>query len=193
MVKSKISRVAPAFSLIEVIMGITVLTLVITAIGVLAITSIRANQGNINRLTAYYLAQEGVEGFRNMRDSNWLQNHAWNKGANFGAAIDGWGVNFDEEGYYRIDYLADAQKADPAPWSLSYLGGLSEDSGAGSTVRAQSLLEGTVYGRYVELRQNEAHSDDWMEVTAVVFWQDHGREQEVRVSGELTDWREGPL
>lgn len=187
MLKSKISRIAPAFSLIEVIVGITVLTLVITAIGVLAITSIRANQGNINRLTAYYLAQEGVEGFRNMRDSNWLQNHAWNKGANF------WGNGFDQEGYYWIEYLATAQATDPAPWSLGFLEGLNEGSGVLAEVREKSLLEGTIYGRYIELLQNEAHSDDWMEVTSVVFWQDHGREQEVRVSAELTDWREGPL
>lgn len=181
-----------AFSLIEVIVGITVLTLVIVAIGVLAITSLRANQGNIYRLTAYYLAQEGVEGFRNMRDSNWLQNHAWNGGANFGG-MSGWGVDFDQEGYYWIEYRTDAQETDPAPWKISYLGGFSEDSAVLANVRAQTAIPETVYGRYVEVRYNDAHPTDWVEVTAVVFWQDHGREQEVKVSTELTDWREGPL
>ena len=30
-----------------------------------------------NKLTAYYLAQEGIENVRNQRDNNWLQSKNW--------------------------------------------------------------------------------------------------------------------
>src|SRR3989338_2970129 len=92
-----------AFTLVETIMGITILTIVLVATTVLTLTSIQANAANIHRLTAYYLAQEGLEGFRNMRDSNWMQNHVWNEGKRF------FGVDFNMTGYYVLNYgLADS-------------------------------------------------------------------------------------
>jgi prepilin-type N-terminal cleavage/methylation domain-containing protein len=61
------------FTIIEVIIAIFILT-----VGVLgafsAIQMIAAFTSNVSsRLAAVYLAQEGIENVRNIRDSNWLE------------------------------------------------------------------------------------------------------------------------
>ncbi len=64
----------PAFSLIEVLISFTILTISLIAITQLITTTIQANRENTSRLQAYYLAQQGLELSRHIRDSNWLQN-----------------------------------------------------------------------------------------------------------------------
>lgn len=167
-----------AFTLVEIILGITVLTIVLVAITVLTLTSIRANGANIHRLTAYYLAQEGVEGFRNMRDSNWMQNYVWNEGAHF------WGTDFNKEGYYVLNYV-ELPGSDGAPWELRFF-----DSEDGARA-AGEVREG--YTRYVHVTFPEVNNDDLMEVTAIVEWQNYSGLALTEVSTQLTDWRAGPL
>jgi type II secretory pathway pseudopilin PulG len=60
------------FSLIEVIIAFSILTITVVASTSLIANSIRANQDNILRVQAYFLAQEGLELARNTRDTNWL-------------------------------------------------------------------------------------------------------------------------
>lgn len=69
-----------AFTLIEIIVAISLLT--VGAVGAfsllqstLAFTSISSSQ-----LTAAYLAQEGIEIIRNIRDTNFLQGSVWDEG-----------------------------------------------------------------------------------------------------------------
>ncbi len=60
------------FTLVEVIVAFSVLVVVILASTDLLVTVIRSNTENTNTLIAYGLSQEGLEAFRNMRDSDWL-------------------------------------------------------------------------------------------------------------------------
>ena len=188
-----------AFTLVEIIVGITVLTIVLVSIAILTLTSIRANQANIHRLTAYYLAQESLEGFRNMRDSNWKQNYVWNGGADF------WGADFNGDGYYVIDREIDTRfipgaevgKArSAAPWELNSFG---EDVDA---ARVAGQLVDRPYVRYVEVRYESEESfieglddskQDLMGVTVHVEWIDHARPQSLMVSTELSDWQQNPI
>jgi len=59
------------FSLIEVIVGITMLLLTATAALSLSKTVIRTENFNENRIIAYNLAQEAMEETRRSRDSSW--------------------------------------------------------------------------------------------------------------------------
>lgn len=77
-----------AFTLVEVMLGLAMLGIVFLAITTLFISSLRANKANLHSLTAYNLAQEGLELFRNGRDSNWLQNYGWLGTAGFSAPLD---------------------------------------------------------------------------------------------------------
>lgn len=167
-----------AFTLVEIILGITVLTIVMVAITVLTLTSIQANAANVHRLSAYYLAQEGLEGFRNMRDSNWMQNHVWNEGGD-----RFWGKDFNKPGYYTLNY-GDVDGSG-SPWELSYFD-LGEEA-------AREAGEIGVYHRYFYVEVPKNDNPDLMEVTAYVEWMDHSRPGLMQVSTEFTDWREGPL
>jgi prepilin-type N-terminal cleavage/methylation domain-containing protein len=65
------------FTLIEVVVAVFILT-----IGVLAIFNVVQNitvysRVSSSKLTAVYLAQEGIELVRNQRDSNWLAGDSW--------------------------------------------------------------------------------------------------------------------
>ncbi|OIP80075.1 hypothetical protein COW94_01125 [Candidatus Peregrinibacteria bacterium CG22_combo_CG10-13_8_21_14_all_44_10] len=78
----------PGFTLIEILIAVAVLALTLTAMANLVIVTMRANASNMNTLQGYYLAQQGLEAMRNVRDSNWLQNYGWNLGS------DLWGDDF---------------------------------------------------------------------------------------------------
>lgn len=62
----------------EVLVSVSVLVVVIFSVTNLVVSIIRANNENIHTLTAYGLAQEGLEAVRNIRDSNWLLGARYN-------------------------------------------------------------------------------------------------------------------
>ncbi|MBU2524618.1 hypothetical protein KKG71_05510, partial [Patescibacteria group bacterium] len=66
-----------AFTIVEVLIGITVISLTIVSITGLVVRTIQANTANMNSFVASQLAQEGLEITRNMRDSNWMRNLDW--------------------------------------------------------------------------------------------------------------------
>jgi prepilin-type N-terminal cleavage/methylation domain-containing protein len=61
------------FSLIEVIIAFSILTITVLASTNLISSSIQSNQENILRVQAYFLAQEGLELTRAYRDTQWLE------------------------------------------------------------------------------------------------------------------------
>ncbi len=65
------------FTLTEVLIGILILTVAIVAASNLLSTLVKTNRTNVLTLQAYYLAQEGVEAMRNIRDTNWLHNSSF--------------------------------------------------------------------------------------------------------------------
>lgn len=80
------------FTLIELSTAIFVLAVVIIEIyGVFVQTSI-ATSILSSRLTAAYLAKEGVEITRNIRDTNWVEGASWKDGLNAGD----WRADYDD-------------------------------------------------------------------------------------------------
>ncbi|MGB9743398.1 MAG: type IV pilus modification PilV family protein [Minisyncoccales bacterium] len=104
------------FSLIELVLAIFILTMAVFSSFALIqrITSFAfASQ---NKLTAYYLAQEGIENARNIRDNNWLKGEGWTTGLpttteplvennlldKFTRTTT---ANLTEDGYLQVKYL----------------------------------------------------------------------------------------
>ena len=75
---------ASGFSLLETIIAIAVLTVAMTAVFSLVSSGVRSISLAANQLTAYFLASEGVEYIRNIRDGNVL--------SGTGNALDGFFV-----------------------------------------------------------------------------------------------------
>jgi prepilin-type N-terminal cleavage/methylation domain-containing protein len=68
------------FTLIESLVAITVLMLVISGASTAVSQGISSYTYSKNQITAFYLAQEGIEHVRNMRDQNGLTGVHWLRG-----------------------------------------------------------------------------------------------------------------
>lgn len=68
------------FTLLEVLMAIFILTVAVGASYILIQKTFLASALTQSKLIAYYIAQEGIENIRNIRDTNWLNGAAWNEG-----------------------------------------------------------------------------------------------------------------
>lgn len=127
---TKFHRKSGGFTLVEVIISIAILVMVIFASTSLLVSIIRSNANNMSTLVAYGLAQEGLEGVRNIRDSSWLLN------ANFQTDLPDGSKPFvfdfpkdvDDKRYFTLDYqsfetslldLDAGALADVAPWKLN--------------------------------------------------------------------------
>ena len=164
-----------AFTLPEVIVAMGVLVMVIIGSTNLLVSIVRSNTDNVNTIIAYQLAQEGLDGIRNIRDSDWLLN------ANFQGFIKTntgthaiWGDDLPAVGqteYYLLDYhhLANENRViDPpvgaagiqeyAPWKLTHLSADPESIPDVSTlfIHKSLQLDGTTEIRYV----HDKASDD---------------------------------
>jgi prepilin-type N-terminal cleavage/methylation domain-containing protein len=80
------SRFRPqgGFTLLETLIAISILTIGAVSVFTVISNTLSVNKVNTSRLTAAYLAQEGLEIVRNIRDGNWLEGRTvatdWNEG-----------------------------------------------------------------------------------------------------------------
>lgn len=68
------------FTMIELVIALFVLSVAITGVYNAFSIMVVATSQMSDRFTAAYLAQEGIEIVRNIRDNNWLQGNDWNNG-----------------------------------------------------------------------------------------------------------------
>lgn len=151
------------FTLIETVVAIFLLTtgLVGSFSLMQRITSFAAISSS--QLTAAYLAQEGVEIIRNIRDTNYLEGSAWDSG--IGAATDA-----------RLDYRSEVF---PDATCGNYLKYASNFYACSTDTSSKFQREITVLKPAV----------DKMVVSVAVKWFERGRAHQVVAQTELYDWR----
>ena len=166
-----------AFTLVETLVGISFMTVVLTATVGLLLTSMHASQRNVHQLQATYFAQEGIEVMRYFRDSNLLRNYAW-------------------AGSPRVSVSGPSFAPDPEKDQVFYLKQvpcapcfqLSSFPSDGA-LKNESGFE---FERAIEVRavsEELAKGGEAAEISSVVSWQERGIPREVRVSSILSDWR----
>ncbi len=161
------------FTLLEVIIAISVLTVGIGgSFSLIQQTLILASQTQY-KLIAAYLAQEGIEIVRNIRDSNWLEqrtNYAisWDSGLADGLSIGG-----------SRDYIADFQDTalrtfEDKPLNLNADGFYNYSSGTP-----------TKFKRKINISAINAYT---LEVSVEVQWQERGRTHQIKAIDHLYNW-----
>lgn len=177
--KSNFRSGSLAFTLIETLLAITMVMVVLTSVTGLILMTLLANSMNQHQLQATYLAQEGVEVLRYMRDSNWLQNYDWDGGdwgTSFEAGATGKNVYIQTTGCGLVSHQRPCFQLTTDP-----------------TVGTITLDDGMTFERRIELlavgSSSGSPSPDETEVTAVVTWDEHGQTQSVEVSTFLTNWK----
>ncbi len=172
-----------AFTLIETILAVTLMTIVLTAVFGLVLMTMTANQRNLHQIQATFYAQEGLEAVRYMRDSNWLQNYTWDGGAAL------WGADFHVDESTPTVTRTVVQKSctgsDPC-YQLS-----ASDSEEDRTLTTSNGFE---FQRSLEFKAVDSAStgdflDGAVEVTAIVTWEENGVERSVKLSTYLTAWQ----
>lgn len=205
------------FSLPEVIVAIALIVIVIVTATNLLITSMRANRENVNKIIAYNLAQEALEGFRNIRDGYWIHNQFW-RGSDDKNLF---GESFIEDGSYIVkkqhnlkttnDCFVLGEDSNTAfevrsavPWKLEpfsmELSKIYIKDGDFIEYVHESTDKYSGFDRWIEVKtipydlaKNENEENLKISVTAVVKYKDRSRERELRIPTVLTDWKAGPL
>jgi Tfp pilus assembly protein PilV len=177
------------FTLIELVIGMTILVIGVVSIFSLAVFSIHLNQENMTKVQAIELAREGLEMVRNIRDSNWKNNYPFTGGA------DKWGASFDTPQTVIISpsFAPDAQGT-VWPWKVSPVL-VSETTK--ETYRLKTVLKGGVplfthedlpgavnspFYRYISVTPQDDHT---LEVTATVLWSG----KRIDLTTLLTNWK----
>lgn len=178
-----------------------ILTIAIVAASSLLVGLVRTNENNLRTMQAYYFAQEGIEGVRNIRDTNWLHNRDW-----IAASPDIWGSSLSncvspdgssscqltlrtETFNQSVSYnLADIQAN--APWTLSGDDGIDyvtgDDSGFSRTITIKPYP--CTANTCISL-----HDEDYILVESKVTWAIGSYEHEVTLFEVLTNWKGGAL
>ncbi len=170
-----------AFTLIETLIAITLTTVVITAVTGLILTTLMANTRNTRTLQATFLAQEGLEAVRYMRDSNWLQNYAWNSAA----ALWGQSFHVDADMPERTLYLVNEVCSGEGPcFSLSTL----EEESIVTLDENVSFSRALTFLAVEDENNPGAYREDTVQVTCTVTWDERGNERSLSLSTYLSNW-----
>jgi hypothetical protein len=152
-----------SFTLLEAIFAISILIFTLTGSFALISRLLAFSPQIQSKLIASYLAQEGIEIVRNLRDNNWLNSApSWN---------DGLGNGKYEANYNSLTLL---------PWGDRYL------NIDGNGFYSYNPGTPTKFKRKITLTQI---SPDEIEVLVEVSWQEKGVIQKVRVKEHLYNWK----
>lgn len=188
------------FTLIETMVAITILTLAISGAFVTANSSIIATETASDRLTASYLAQEGIEYVRMMRDDEYLsayQNNsstastvAWNNFLN-ADATDAATISkcrtttctLDPTQQMGTGINVSLQQCSGSSCTPLYLanGIYTEQSGATGAVK-------TPFTRTIQVI-DVPHTDNDKKVVSTVSWLYHTTPYSVTITDHLTPWQ----
>jgi type II secretory pathway pseudopilin PulG len=150
-----------SFTLIETIIAIFILTTGILALSSLISYFISTSSISSQRLIAAYLAQEGIEIVRNLRDTNLLNGRNWDYGLSNG------------------DWQADYDDSTLSPYAGSFLN-LETNGFYGYGSGTQ-----TNFKRKINLQK----SGDVLKVTVEVSWQEKGRSHSLTAQENIYNWQ----
>lgn len=149
------------FTLLEVLIAVFVLSVGVVGSVDLILKSYSQVSSSEDKLTASYLAAEGLEIVRNIRDNNWKNNLNWDNG-------------LDTTGTYRVDWLQNQLSTDTGENLLS------------SNLYGFNYFEGETskFKRTIYLQKE----NDKISVKSEVTWKDRGREMKISAQEYLFNW-----
>jgi len=180
------------FTLVEVLIAMMILTMAIVSSSNLLANLLRANRISLMKMEAYYLAQEGLESVRNIRDTNWLQNQGWLSNEKV------FGDKFEIGQKYSVKVVDPASLpncgSDDRCSSLK-LDMLSTYAPFKVSVGEEDieLDDSHSFKRYIEFSEVDSsvcdpNCDDFVRVQSIVYW-DNDISHKVVLSEILSDWK----
>ncbi len=156
-----------AFSIIEIITVLFIVSFGLISILSLIVQNIKSQDYNKKTLMAYQLAQEGVELIRKVRDSNWRAQRSFNYNL--------------ASGTYYMDYRDDAPHLLPSE-QLS-LKNLGLDINGFYVHEPLSTASG--FARSIIISNIDTYI---LQIYSDVFWTENGQLNSYRITTSLYDW-----
>lgn len=155
-----------AFTLSEVMVAIFVILVGILGVYTVIQQTISYISFSNSKLIATYLAQEGMEIVRNIRDTNWLEEEDWANGLGTG----------DRQADYNDSSLS-AYSGNPLNLETADFYGY----GSGTP---------TKFRRKITINSTDVNDDgeNDLEVIVLIQWQQRGKTSEITVRKNLYDW-----
>jgi type II secretory pathway pseudopilin PulG len=171
-------NITKGFTLAEVLVAIFILVTGIIGVSFLITNTISSVNHSSKKLVAAYLAQEGIEIVRNIRDTNWLQHQAWDNGltdCNISSCDD---MSFD--GACVVDYMSPTIE-DPI---------LEKFDAAHEYLNNSSGFYGYSPGISTKLKRKIVifPAGDTLHVCARVEWEERGISYHVMAREDLYNW-----
>lgn len=160
------------FTLLEGIVAIFLITLGIGGAYTLISQIISSVAISSQKLIAAYLAQEGIEVVRNIRDTNLLEGDTWDEGLNTAECQSG----------CEADYTF-ANQTDPF---LPAFGAGRFLNIGGNGFYSYSAGTSTIFKRKITITKPQ---DDILEIRVQISWQERGRSHQLTAQENLYNWR----
>ena len=170
-----------SFTLIEVMLAISVLTIAVGGSFALIQQTLISSSLNQLKLRAYYLGQEGIEIVKNLRDNNWLNPAAtWDKGLADGLSVG-------ESRDYIVDFQDVVLEVAPGNLSDQPLNLIS------SGFYGYAPGEATPFKRKITITKENMpdtlEADDYsLKVQVQVKWSERGRAHNIEIIDYLYNW-----
>lgn len=190
------------FTLTEVLIAVMVLVVAIVASANLLVSMLSSNSNNTHFLQAYYYSQEGVEAFRNIRDTHFMHNLDY-RGSGSQSL---WGVSdgFSGEGTYGVRLNPTAftsivsagngvnELKNNIPWVLTRVEDQMvtfQENGVGNGQETE-FARTCVVSSIESIDDVTEASKKAVKVTCTTTWEFRGSTHEVSLSTILTDWKD---
>lgn len=179
------------FGIIEVVIAVGLMTVIISGASILEKNAMKSSVINAERTQAYNLVREGIEGYRAIRDTSWIDNRpetVWNTGF-----IPGTGNIYS----LRMDC---AQGNSNCNWNLYPVSDgetITQDNREFKRkITFESINDTPISAQIAQIVQPEytlpegATWDNFMtKIKVDVNWNSYGRDYLVSASEILTDWK----
>jgi len=159
------------FTLVEALIAMSILIIGIISSFILVTRALYNTSIIQDRLTASFLAQEGLELVREIRDSNYI-NRINNGTGNWNDGL--------QRGTYRISFENRLEKITNSSEATLYF---HDDTGLFDYNSTGGVL--TSFNRQIEIKQISDHE---LRITVTVSWQTKGIGYELQAEDHLFDW-----
>ncbi len=171
----KISNFKDGFTFIELLIVVAIILIAFVGVFILLNKVIYVSKVSVHKLTASMLAQEGIEITRNIRETNWVQEKAWNEGLSSGdyiAQYDSLSLQSFEDKFLILN---------PRVVLYGYDEELDSELG---------IVE-SLFKRRITISDNpdgDPQTED-IAIVSEVTWDERGRPQSILLEDRLYDWR----
>ena len=177
------NRFKKGFGLLEVVLATGVLITVISSSVFLNRLIVRNSVLSLDRTEAYNLAQQGIEGVRAIRDTNWLVKDPWYNGLDFSDSesnSDAWNLVQDNQGFWKLrKYNENSDQINLN--NIDYRRKIF-------ILRPEDVVNSELNNRSGGTIDNSS-GDQFRKVKVVVEWESYGQTWKVETEEYIGDWK----